>query len=77
MRRTMTSGYIPPKEEPGPDEILDALKAALDQNPRLAEMPEDELARQLVLEGRLEAEPSPPLVAEALRAIEAEEGGAT
>lgn len=70
----MTSGYIPSKDEPGFDKILAALREALDQNPRLAEMPEDEVARQLVLEGCLEGEPSPTLVAEALQAIEAEEG---
>ena len=62
----MSSGYIPPKDEPGPDEILDALKAALYDNPRLAEMPDEEVARQLMLEGRLEAEP-PPLAAEHCR----------
>jgi hypothetical protein len=70
----MTSGYIPPKDEPGPDEILAALREALEDNPRLTEMPEEEVTRQLVLEGRLEGDPSPPLVAEALRTIEAEEG---
>ena len=42
-------------------------------NPRLAKIPEEEAARQLVLEGRLEAEPSPPLVADALHTIETEE----
>ncbi|MBA3390933.1 MAG: hypothetical protein H0U02_16520 [Rubrobacter sp.] len=73
----MTSGYIPPKDEPGQDEILEALGAALNDNPRLADMPEEEVARQLVLEGRLETEPAPPLVAEALRTIESEEGGTT
>ena len=39
----MTSGYIPPKGEPGPDEILTALSKALDDNPRLAEMPDEEV----------------------------------
>ena len=70
----MTSGYIPPEGQPGPEEILAALRAALDENPRLADMPEEEVARQLVLGGHLEEEPSPPLVAEALRDLEAEEG---
>ena len=70
----MTSGYIPPKDEPDLDEILGALGEALTDNPRLAEMPEEEVARQLVLDGRLASEPSPPLVAEALQAIEAEGG---
>lgn len=73
----MTSSYIPPKGEPDPDEILAALREALNDNPRLAEMPEEEVARQLVLEGRLEDEPAPPLVAEALQTIEAEEDNPT
>lgn len=73
----MTSGYIPSKDEPGPDEILTALRKAINDNPRLLEMPVEEVARQLVLEGRLEGEPSPPLVAEALQAIEAEKDDPT
>lgn len=73
----MTSGYIPPKGEPDPDEILVALKKALTDNPRLMEMPEEEVALQLVLSGHLEDEPSPPLVAEALRTIETEEDSIT
>jgi hypothetical protein len=73
----MTSGYIPPKEDPDLDDILTALREALNENPRLAEMPEEEVSRQLVLGGHLEREPSPPLVAEALEAIEAEEGNPT
>ena len=73
----MTSGYIPPKGEADPDEILAALKDALNDNPRLAEMPEEEVARQLVLEDHLQSEPSPPLVADALQTIEAEEGTPT
>ena len=36
-------------------------------------MPAEEVARQLVLGGRLEGEPAPPLVAEALEGLEAEE----
>ena len=73
----MASGYIPPKEDPGVDEILAVLREALDENPRLAEKPEEEVARHLVLEGHLEGEPSPPLVAEALQAIRTEEGNLT
>lgn len=76
-RCEMTSGYIPPKDALDLGEILTALRDALNDNPRLAEMPEDEMARQLVLEGYLEGEPSPPLVAETLQAIEAEEGDPT
>ena len=41
----MSSGCIPPKGEPGPGEILEALREALSDNPRLAEMPAEEVAR--------------------------------
>lgn len=71
----MTSGYIPAKGEPGPDEILEALRQASFDNPRLMEMPPEEVARQLVLGGHLQQEPSPALVADMLDALEAEEGG--
>jgi hypothetical protein len=69
----VSSGYIPYKGEPGPDEIFGALREAVADNPRLEEMPAEEVARQLVLEGRLQGEPSPALVAEMLEALEAEE----
>ena len=71
----MTSGYIPSKDEPGPDEILEALREAVFEKPRLTEMLSEEVARQLVLDGHLQEEPSPALVAEMLDALEAEEGG--
>ena len=71
----MSSGYIPAKEEPGPDEIVETLREAIFENPRLREMPAQEVARQLVLDGRLQQEPSPVLVAEMLDALEAEEEG--
>jgi hypothetical protein len=71
----MSSGYIPAKDEPDPDEIIEALREAVFENPRLREIPAEEVARQLVLEGRLQQEPSPVLVAEMLDALEAEEGG--
>ena len=71
----MSSGYIPAKDEPGPDEIVRALREAVFENPRLTEMPSEEVARQLVLEGRLQEESSPALVADALNALEAEEDG--
>ncbi len=48
----MSSGYIPAKEEPGPEEVVEALREAVFENPRLREMPAEEVARQLVLEGR-------------------------
>ena len=71
----MSSGYIPAKDEPTPDEILEALREAVFENPRLAEMPAEEVARQLILEGHFQEEPSPELVADMLDALEAEEGG--
>ncbi len=73
----MTSGYtpgsMPNKGEPGFDQILRALREGLRENPRLREMPAEEVARQLVSYGHLEGEPAPPLVAEALEGLEAEE----
>ena len=71
----MSSGYIPAKDQPGPEEILEALREAVSDNPRLTEMPAEEVARQLVLDGRLQDEPSPALVADMLDALEAEVGG--
>jgi polyhydroxyalkanoate synthesis regulator phasin len=69
----VSSGYIPAKDEPGPDEIVEALREAVFENPKLREMPAEEVARQLVLDGRLQQEPSPALVADMLDALEAEE----
>ena len=51
------------------------MREAVSDNPRLAEMPAEEVARQLILEGRLQEEPSPVLVADMLDALEVEEGG--
>ena len=69
----MSSGYIPAKDEPDPDELLEALREAIFENPHLTEMPSEEVARQLVLGGHLQVEPSPVLVADMLDALEAEE----
>jgi hypothetical protein len=71
----VSSGYIPAKDEPSPDEILEALRQAIFENPRLTEMPAEEVARQLVLGGWLQEEPSPVLVADMLDALEAEDSG--
>lgn len=73
--RAVSSGYIPAKDEPNPDEIVEALREAVFENPTLREMPAEEVARQLVLDGRLQQEPSPVLVAEMLEALETEEQG--
>ena len=73
----MTSGYTPgsmsEKDQPTFDQILRALREGLKENSRLKEMPVEEVARQLVLDGHLEGEPPPPLIAEALEGLEAEE----
>jgi hypothetical protein len=74
-RHAVSSGYIPTKDDPNPDEIVEALREAIFENPRLREMPAEEVARQLVLENHLQQEPSPVLVAEMLDALEAEEEG--
>ena len=73
--RAVSNGYIPAKDEPGPDEIAEALREAIFENPRLREMPAEEVARQLILEGRVQQEPSPVLMAEMLDALEAEDEG--
>ena len=69
----MTSGYTPPKGEPGPDQILGALREAVRDEPGLRDVSPEEVSRQLVLGGHLEEEPDPTLVAEMLQALEAEE----
>jgi hypothetical protein len=73
----MTSGYMPgsmpEKDQPGFDQILRALREGLNENPQLKERSADEVARELVQGGHLEGEPPPPLVAEALEGLEAEE----
>jgi hypothetical protein len=51
------------------------LREAAFDNPRLTEMPSEEVARQLVLGGYLHDEPSPALVADLLDSFEAGEGG--
>jgi hypothetical protein len=43
----VSSGYIPAKDEPGPDEILEALREAVFENPRLRELPAEEVARDV------------------------------
>jgi hypothetical protein len=72
----MTSDYMPEsmteKGESGFDHILRALRERLEENPQLREMPAEEVARQLVLDGQLEGEPAQSLVAEALEGLEDE-----
>jgi hypothetical protein len=62
----VSSGGIPPNDYPSPEEVLEALREAIINNPRLDDMPVEEIARQLVLEGHLEQEPPLTLVENAL-----------
>lgn len=73
----MTSGYIPPEGQPDPDDILAALEKALDDDPSLSDLSEEDVAQRLVADGYLKEEPSPTLVAEALGTIETERGNPT
>ncbi|MDQ3387114.1 MAG: hypothetical protein M3475_05860 [Actinomycetota bacterium] len=73
----MTSGYIPPEGQPDPDDILAALEKALDDDPGLSSLSEEDVAQRLVADGYLKEEPSPTLVAEALGTIETERGNPT
>ncbi|CAA9460321.1 MAG: hypothetical protein AVDCRST_MAG28-3195 [uncultured Rubrobacteraceae bacterium] len=70
----MTSGYIPPSGEPGPDEILAALEDAVRTDPSLRKRPAEAVSRELVRGGYLAEEPSPTLVAEMLGTLERENG---
>ncbi len=67
----MTSGNI--QMGPGPDEILDALKRALDENPGLRQRPAGEISTELARGGYLGEEPDPVLVAEMVEGLEDEE----
>ncbi len=68
----MTSGYIPASGEPDPDDILQALREALRQDPALKERSPEEVSRELARNGHLSQEPSPTLVAEMLGTVERE-----
>jgi len=59
--------------EPVFQEVLDAVKRALEDHRRLQDFPTEEVARQLVLRGYLREEPSLTRVADALASLEAEE----
>ncbi len=67
----MTSGNI--QMGPDPDEVRDALKAALGENPTLRERRSEEVAVELARGGYLQEEPDPVLVGEMLGALD--EGG--
>jgi hypothetical protein len=52
--RVVSSGYIMAKDDPDPDEIVEALREAVFENPQLREMPAEEVARQLVLDSSIQ-----------------------
>lgn len=60
----MTSGNI--QMGPDPDEVRDALKAALRDDPALREQTSEQVAAELAGRGYLKEEPDPVLVAETL-----------
>ena len=70
----MTSGPIPLDQDP--DEILEALRRAVRDDPAELGRPAEEVARELARGGYLEGEPDPVLVAEMLGVVEAEGGRA-
>lgn len=60
----MTSGNI--QMGPDPDQVRDALDAALRDDPALREKTSEQVAAELAGRGYLQEEPDPVLVAEAL-----------
>jgi hypothetical protein len=69
----MTSGNI--RMGPDPDRIMDALRKALREDPKMRERPSEEVARELARGGYLEEEPEPVLVAELLGSMDPEGPG--
>jgi hypothetical protein len=69
----MTSGNI--RMGPDPDRIMDALRKALREDPKMRERPAEEVARDLARGGYLEEEPEPVLVAELLGSMDPEGPG--
>ena len=69
----MTSGNI--RMGPDPDRIMDALKKALRDDPKMRERPAEEVARELAGGGYLDEEPDPVLVAELLGTMDPESPG--
>lgn len=67
----MTSGNV--RMGPDPDLVLDALRRASRDDPRILERPAEEVSGELAREGYLEEEPDPVLVAEMLGKLEEEQ----
>jgi hypothetical protein len=69
----MTSGNV--RMGPDPDQILEALRSASRDDPRVLDRPTEEVSRGLVRGGYLSEEPDPVLVAEMLGKLEEERPG--
>ena len=61
------------REEPGFQEVLEALKRALEDDRHITDLPAEEVARQLVLGGYIQGESTVSQAANALASLEAEE----
>ena len=68
----MTSGNI--RMGPDPDQVRDALKAAVRDDPTLRERGSEQVAAELAGGGYLQEEPDPVLVGEMLGALDDEPG---
>jgi len=69
----MTSGNV--RMGPDPDQVLEALRSASRDDPRVLDRPTEEVSRNLVRGGYLSEEPDPVLVAEMLGKLEEERPG--
>ena len=69
----MTSGNI--RMGPDPDRVMEALREALREDPKMRELPAEEVSVQLARGGYLEEEPDPVLVAEMLGSLDPEGPG--
>ena len=69
----MTSGNI--QMGPDPDTILAALRAALRDDPKMREVPAEEVSEQLARNGYLDEQPDPVLVADMLGGLDPEGPG--
>ena len=69
----MTSGNV--RMGPDPDQVLEALRKALRDDPEMLDRPAEEVSGDLARGGYLPEEPDPVLVAEMLGKLESEEPG--
>ena len=69
----MTSGNI--RMGPDPDQVLEALRKALRDDPEMLDRPAEEVSGDIARGGYLPEEPDPVLVAEMLGKLESEEPG--